>query len=577
MKNTILKTTLFALCPLFLVAQAPDTLWTKIYGGQDADYCLDGQQTFDGGYVFTGELYVAGQGWVGYLFKTDSVGDTVWVKLYDFAIGHSVVQRPDSGYIIAGVAPGADICLLKTDSHGDTLWTKKFGGNAWDFAWSVQLTSDEGYILAGETESFGAGNADVYVIKTDSMGDTLWTRTCGGTGADRAFSIQETRDGGYIVAGHTSSFGTRAFDVYVLKMDLDGDTLWTRTYGGSDHDRGRTVSQAFDGGYIIVGYTASYGAGGGDVWLIKTDSLGDTLWTRTYGGADGDEGYGLYCTSDGEVAIVGWTYSYGTGGADIYLVKVDSCGNALWSGTYGGSDTDLGLVVQETFDGGYILFGETRSFGAGNLDIYLIKINPFSLIFPNGGEMLLSDSIYTIRWFWEKPSGGVVYDIGLYLSVDGGNSYPYPITGVMNPDSNSLEWTVPQLNSTTCRVLIQIDSSGTMILEDESDSNFTISEARIEETATGDRVIPHLVIFSNPSKSGFKLYFQTPANEDAVLRIYNVFGRLVKDFTYLVDNICNQIAWDGCDNSGKQLPAGVYFLHVKQEDFSDVRKLVLLR
>ena len=152
---------------------------------------------------------------------------------------------------------------------GDTLWTRTYGGSREDRGYSVQQTSDGGYIIAGGTESFGAGERDVYLVKTDSSGDTLWTRTYGGSYQDQGFSLQQTSDGGYIIAGVTRSFGAGGYDVYFVKTDSSADTLWTRTYGGSDDDRGRSVQQTSDGGYVIAGYTGSFGAGYSDVYLVK--------------------------------------------------------------------------------------------------------------------------------------------------------------------------------------------------------------------------------------------------------------------------------------------------------------------
>jgi len=220
----------------------------------------------------------------------------------------------------------SDVYLIKTDSFGDTRWTRTYGGPSWDGGYSVVLTSDGGYIIAGETWSFGAGVIDIYLIKTDSLGDTIWTKTYGGTGWDCGRSVTQTSDGGYIIAGYTESYGVGG-DFYLIKTDENGDTIWTRTYGGTGWDCGRSVAQTSDGGYIIAGYTRSYGAGADDVYLIKTDSLGDTLWTRTYGGTDYEYGYLLAQTSDGGYIVVGNTYSYGAGMTDVYLIKTDSLGN----------------------------------------------------------------------------------------------------------------------------------------------------------------------------------------------------------------------------------------------------------
>ena len=188
-----------------------------------------------------------------------------------------------------------------------------------------------------------------------AQADTLWTRTYGGSDFDKGYSVQQTQDGGFIIVGFTESYGAGGEDVYLIKTDENGDTLWTRTYGGSSDDMGNSVQETTDGGFIIAGYTYSYGAGGSGVYLIRTDSLGDTLWTRTYGGSDDDYGYSVQQCQDGGFIIAGKTESYGAGYYDVYLIRTDSMGDTLWTKTYGGSDDDEGYSVQQCQDGGFII------------------------------------------------------------------------------------------------------------------------------------------------------------------------------------------------------------------------------
>jgi hypothetical protein len=326
-------------------------------------------------------------------------------------LGYAVQQAPDSGYIIAGQsgsygAGGMDVYAVSVDFKGDTLWTRTFGGTAWDEGRSVQPTADGGYIIAGWTLSFGAGGSDVYLIKTDTHGDTLWTRTFGGTGRDYGFSVQQTADDGFIIAGSTHSYGAGLDDVYLVKTDADGDTIWTRTYGGSTIDEGWSVQQTADSGYIIAGCTKSFGAGWYDVYVIKTDSRGDTLWTRTYGGASDEGGYSIRQTADGGYIVAGETQSFGSGGTDVYLVRTNGDGDTVWTRTFGGTSIECGFSVQQTVDGGYIVAGETRSQGAGASDVYLIRTD------ANGDTLwtkVFGDSSYD--WagsVQQTPDGGYI-------------------------------------------------------------------------------------------------------------------------------------------------------------------------
>jgi hypothetical protein len=308
-------------------------------------------------------------------------GDIIWSNSYgefDKEYGYSVNLTTDGGYIMGGYsnsfgAGDNDVYLVKTDADGDTLWTRTYGGIDTDKCKSVQQCSDGGYIIAGETNSFGAGSYDVYLIKTDADGDTLWTRTFGGTGIDRAESVKETTDGDYILTGNTGSFGAGGKDVYLIKTDANGDTLWTKTYGATDDEEGHSVVLTTDSGYIIVGFTDSFGAGGKDVYLIKTDANGDTLWTNTHGGTDNDRGYAVQQCNDGGYIIAGDTKSSGAGNSDFYLVKTDMGGEALWTRDYGGTAIDIGYSLQQTTDEGYIIAGSTQSFNVGYFDIYLVK------------------------------------------------------------------------------------------------------------------------------------------------------------------------------------------------------------
>lgn len=339
------------------------------------------QQTNDGGYILTGNAYRSGGNRDVYLIKLKSNGDTLWIKTFGglFAeYGNSVQQTNDSGYIIAGYTNSFgmgiyNVYLIKTDINGDTSWAKTFGGTGEDVGNSVQQTTDGGYIIAGTTTSFGAGNDDVFLIKTNSTGDTLWTKTFGGANDDEGNSVQQTIDNGYIIICTSKSFGAGYNDMWLIKTDSSGNIIWTKTYGGALGDFGISGQQTSDSGYIIAGYSNSFGMPPYDYYLIKTNSYGDTLWSKTYGGESFDEAYAVHQTTDGGYIISGISISFGFGNADVYLIRTDGNGDTLWTKFYGSSGTDYAFSVHETSDNGFITCGWSYGFTPAADYSYIIK------------------------------------------------------------------------------------------------------------------------------------------------------------------------------------------------------------
>jgi hypothetical protein len=376
------KSFLTILLIVFSLSIHAQLTFQKTYGGTNSELAFFVQQTTDGGYIITGHTSSFGAGsYDVYLIKTNANGDTLWTKTFGGTsndMAYSIQQTNDGGYIITGNtnsfgAGNSDVYLIKTDANGNSLWAKTFGGTGNDYGYSVQQTTGGGYIITGITYSFGAGSEDVYLIRTDANGDSLWTKTFGGIGLDEGKHVVQTSDGGYIISGLTGSFGAGSYDLYLIKTDVNGNSLWTKTLGGTGQDEGRDVRQTSDGGYIISGLTTSFGAGGSDVYLLKTDINGVLLWAKTYGGSGTDIGNASQQTSDGGYIVAGTTDSSSTGKSDIYLIKTDNTGNSLWRKTFGGTNLEYVFSCQQTTDGGYIIAGHTRSFGSGFQNVYLIK------------------------------------------------------------------------------------------------------------------------------------------------------------------------------------------------------------
>jgi hypothetical protein len=364
---------------------SPSPYFCKAIGGKNDDGGKSLIQTSDGGYAIAGytKSFGAGEADV-YLVKLDANGNLQWTKTIGGPAseeGNSLIQTSDGGYAIAGYTEsfGAgedDVYVVKLDANGNLQWTKTIGGKKEDVGTSIIQTSDGGYAIAGFTSSFGAGSGDVYVVKLDAHGNLQWTRTIGGPGNEIGSSLIQTSDGGYAIAGFTLSFGAGGLAAYVVKLDANGNLQWTKTIGGPGNEIGSSLIQTSDGGYAIAGFTRSFGAGGRDVYVVKLDANGNLQWTKTIGGPGNEIGFSLIQTSDDGYAIAGTTNPFDAGGRDVYVVKLDANGKPQWTKTIGAKNENLikSSIIQ-TSDGSYVIAGTTRSFGSGGRDIYVVKID----------------------------------------------------------------------------------------------------------------------------------------------------------------------------------------------------------
>jgi len=270
--------------------------------------------------------------------------------------------------------------IAQIASSTDTTFIHTYGGLRYEEGTSVVTTFDGGYMMVGSTGSFGLGNSDIYAVKVDSNGTYEWSKSFGGPNSDIGMSVKQTVDSGYIITGYTNSLGAGGYDVYVIKTDSIGDSLWTRTFGGGDWDLGYDVVQTMDGGYAIAGETYSYGSGYNDMYLIRLDPMGDSLWTRTYGGNQTDYARTLTETADTGFIVAGATYTFDLDSGDAFVLKTNSVGDTVWTASYGGTGTDLVNDVIETIDMGYACLGTTNSYNAKNEDMYLFRIDQFGVM-----------------------------------------------------------------------------------------------------------------------------------------------------------------------------------------------------
>jgi hypothetical protein len=380
LRNHIILLQLFLLCE---AAHAQQIRFRHVLGNNGYDYGMSAQQTFDNGYIICGSTTSVGSGNTDlYLIKTNTKGIPVNERAIggiNVERGSNVRQTADSGYVVLGYtndpsSKGYDIYLLKLNAKLETEWEKKYGGSDWDFGNSIKQTSDGGYIICGGTYSYGKGDEDYYLMKTDAQGDTLWTRTYGGSGREEAKSVVQTSDGGYVLTGYsmtTDSLG----NFYTVKTYPNGDTVWTHTYGGAQLDLANDIIELSTGSYVVAGETKSTGAGKSDGILVEISTDGITGNIYLAGGAQDDNLQALVERADRKIMFTGTTNSYGfaNGKGDLYFGMINSDWSYSMSTTFGSMGKETVNSIGNTNDKGAIICGTTNGFRNLLDDIYLIK------------------------------------------------------------------------------------------------------------------------------------------------------------------------------------------------------------
>ncbi|MGD9493843.1 MAG: T9SS type A sorting domain-containing protein [Bacteroidales bacterium] len=358
-------------------------MFQRHYGGSGDEYGSTCIQTSDGGYIVTGSTDSYGLGGRDiYVVRTNEYGDTIWKKTCggngdDQAT--CIIETNDGGYAITGItssfgAGSTDVYLIKINQNGDTIWTKTYGGSGAESGYCLLQTPTNDYIISGFTESYSPVTSSIYIIKTDSNGDTLWAKTYYKQDVNTGYAIIQTVDNNYLV-GITLSNTVSTHDYMIAKIDSLGDTLWTKVYDKGANDWFSSVVELDGGDFVVSGFTNSLGYGGYDMFLARYNSSGDEIWFKTYGGTEDDLGGGVIFTNDLSIINCGSTFSFGKGGEDFYLVKINLNGDTIWTKTYGGIDNDYGGSIMQTTDGGLIIGGSSSSYGNGS-EIFLIKTNP---------------------------------------------------------------------------------------------------------------------------------------------------------------------------------------------------------
>ncbi len=620
---------------LFLLPAANSigqTQFQRTFGGTSVDYASYITRTIEGGYAVVGTTasFGPGAGWAIYVVKLDASGSIIWNRtlgetgIYNY--GYSIVQANDSGFVISGIkqVPSGynDIYIIKLSSTGAHQWSKFVGGSSNDMGNSIIKTMDGGYAVGGSTWSFGTGGYDMYMLKLDGSGTLQWNKTIGGGGHDYGYSLIQTSDSGYAITGYTSSFGAGGEDMYITKLNSSGTLQWSRTMGGTNNEYGISIIQTTEGGYAITGYTnSSFGAGLYDMYTVKLNSSGVPQWTRTVGGSNNDYGNSIIQTTDGGYVIAGSTNSFGAGG-DAYIVKLNSSGTVQWSKTAGGTGAEgLGCIIS-TSDGGYFAAGSTNTLGAGNYDMYFLKFDPnwntcTSITSPSsisGTEDNTTAPTSTVT----TPTPTVttpatITATGGTLATQCFVQFPLPPSNLTATTVSSsrinLNWIDNSSNETGFKIERSTNAGTNWILKDSTVQNiityadtgltantiyhyriyayFSAGNSPYSNTAfattlmtgihqLGNEIPREFSLsqnFPNPFNPVTKIKFTLPKSSITKITIYDISGREV---TTLAAEQLNAGYYE-TEFDGNKFSSGVYYYKLSAGDYTETKKMVLIK
>ncbi len=519
-----------------IIACPAQSQWSKAIGGTGGEFANSIVQTTDGGFAVAGGTTSYGAGAVDmYIVKLNLNGSIQWTTTIGGTYNdkaESVIQSSDGGYVLAGYtqtfgAGGFDAYIAKLNSSGILIWSKSIGGPNDETANSIIQTTDGGYAMTGSVFSYGAGAFDIYILKFDANGTFQWSKTLGGSQNEHAYSIIQISDGSYIVAGSTTSFGQGAEDMYIVKLSSNGIVQWSITEGGPGDDEALSLIKTTDGGFAAAGWTNSFGAGNYDLYIIKLDASGSLQWSKTIGGADNDYAYSIIQSTDGGYAIAGGTFSFGAGLEDIYIVKLASDGSLQWSKTIGGSNYDEAHSIIQTTDGGYAIAGYTSSFGTGTGDMYIVKLD------ANGNACGNSSSPPSI-----SGTGGTL-----------GTTNPI----VTSPNSNVSS---PASVTTSGGTVTNICVTGIEPIQSEIPKSFNLFQN-----------------YPNPFNPTTNIGFRIADYRLVNLTVFDALGREVA--VIVNENLkpgVYEVTWNATNK-----PSGVYFYKLETGNYTDIKKMILIK
>lgn len=462
--------------------------------------------------------------------------NVIWAKTfggYDSDAGKDIINTSDGGFAIAGYSWSAgngksDMLLIKTDENGNVEWNKTFGGAGWEYAYSLIELSSGDLVFAGYTTSEGAGKMDFYVVKTDADGNEIWSKTFGGENIDVVFDIIETSDGNLVAFGYTGSFDVDMNDFYAVKIDMDGNEIWSKTYGGEQIETGRKVIENHNGEYMFLGSTGSYGAGNRDVYLICTNTNGEDIWKKTYGTDAYNCAFDMIEVNNNGYAIVGHSDVHGTELLDVYYVRTDSAGNETLSKRFESELKfyDYGKSIIQTKQGYIAICGATKTKATRANDIYMMVINENAEIMWE--QIIGKEGSEWSTAFCETSDGN--FAVVGHTNSEGEGRFDAYLLKVQNP--------YVSINS--------ISPNDTYLMP----------------------VIP------NPANNSAYLNINVGIKDNATIEIYDNTGKRIKSYCDLTPGN-NSIVWNCVDENNTKVSAGIYHVLLSSNKTMQAQKVVV--
>jgi hypothetical protein len=383
MKNCLLAliSLLFAACAL---AQPPDTVWTNAIGAGGNDEADGVCTAANNGFYMVGRTRSFGGQQEVWLVRMDEGGDTLWTRHYGGSVndvGSAICEVGDGAVIVGSTesygAGFSDLYVIRVTATGDTMWTRAYGTAQFDFGYGVVTTLDGGFAACGSVGTTGQ-SLNMYLLKFSADGTLQWSHNYGGSNVDEAFALRQTEDGGYLVAGRSVPVGSSWPDMYVVRTNAAGDTLWTHRYGGTDWEEATGILETADGGCLVTGWQYTQDGAQWNFYVVKATTTGAQEWAHAFGGDGYERAYTAQQATDGGYIVGGVTTSSGSGGHDFYFVKLTTIGDTLWTKVLGGSGNDDLFGICITSDGGYLGVGATSSYGHGAGDAWAVRLAGFA-------------------------------------------------------------------------------------------------------------------------------------------------------------------------------------------------------